>query len=296
MKKVNIVGKSSDGVGAPPCSDKYETWGINDLCLFRSVDKVFDMHDFKPRYKPDDLNNPVTKIVNHVTRYNIPIITLDKYDFLPTSISFPLSKVREQFGTDYFSCTMSYMMAYAILEDVTEISMYGINMRTNDEYMYQKPALEYWIGYARGKGIKVNIKSPKSYLMCTPDGLLYGYLTKSIFHRPYAYNIETNEIWLSPFERITLLPLIPRTGDSKLMKEFMKYEEQVRFNSMERTDWGIKLTSDSIKWDKTKSKDKKIRIPKVVYEIIVRTFKEMNDSNTLTPESYPLWEKFVQNV
>ena len=42
----------------------------------------------------------------------------------------------------------------------TEIDVYGVDMRHETEYATQRPCMEYWVGYARGKGIEVNIYGP----------------------------------------------------------------------------------------------------------------------------------------
>ncbi len=54
------------------------------------------------------------------------------------------------------------MLALAIYEAVTlknikRIAIYGVDMGVSTEYNYQKPNMEYLIGFARGKGISVYV-------------------------------------------------------------------------------------------------------------------------------------------
>jgi len=51
-------------------------------------------------------------------------------------------------------------------------------MLSGSEYAYQKAGVEFWIGQAMGRGIKVINHSPISTILKTRDGLLYGYGTK----------------------------------------------------------------------------------------------------------------------
>jgi len=50
------------------------------------------------------------------------------------------------------------MMAVAILEGYDHIAIYGVDMHVDDdEYFWQRPCLETWIGFAKGRGIDVYI-------------------------------------------------------------------------------------------------------------------------------------------
>ena len=68
---------------------------------------------------------------------------------------------------------MAYMIALAIEEGFQEIQLYGVECNLKLEYEEQKPCLEYFIGIAKGKGIKVYIH-PTSKLLKSEKGL-YGF-------------------------------------------------------------------------------------------------------------------------
>ena len=77
-------------------------------------------------------------------------------------------------GTPYLESSIAYMMALAILEKVDRIGIWGVDLHCESEYVYQRPNLEYLIGLARGKGIKVFIP-PQSALLSHANGKLYGF-------------------------------------------------------------------------------------------------------------------------
>ena len=151
MRKIIIIGKGDSWKLAP---EGGETWGVNDLCFRREVTLIFQMHEW-------DASDLTRDILAYSKRKNIPVISLT---------NFPLDKMH----TDYFTNSISYMIAYAIFVGATHIDMYGCVMATKDEYAFQKPNIEYWIGYASGKGIKVTVFG-NTNLLKSEDGKVYGY-------------------------------------------------------------------------------------------------------------------------
>jgi hypothetical protein len=167
---VNIIGKGEGWETAPPLSNKYETWGVNDLCIRRPVDLIFNMHDLSDK---EILGIPlVSETIEFSNKEKKPFVTLAKMDSIPSSIRYPLEKMH----TDYFTNSISYMIAYAIYKKATEINIYAVNMLHGGEYAYQKPNIEYWIGYARGLGLKVTANGITSILKSS-NLKLYGYNT-----------------------------------------------------------------------------------------------------------------------
>jgi len=49
------------------------------------------------------------------------------------------------------------MIALAITEGFEEIGIYGVDMAVGKEYIKERPSVEYFLGIARGRGIKVII-------------------------------------------------------------------------------------------------------------------------------------------
>jgi hypothetical protein len=173
--KVVIIGKGEGWHKAPYAVDG-EIWGVNNICLRRTVDLAFNMHDLE-KHKDHSL---FKKTIEHVNKNRIPIVTQKKYDHIPTSIEFPLKCVERQ----YFTNSIDYMIAFAYLqkewylaeiarESPEKLDLYGVVMKKDTEYAVQRPSLEYWIGVAEGAGIEVVIHEP-TYVCKHPKGL-YGY-------------------------------------------------------------------------------------------------------------------------
>jgi len=90
---------------------------------------------------------------------------------VPMAIPFPKKEIIDTFGT-YFTNSISWELALAISEGFKEIHLYGVEMALSGEYGYQKPSVEYFIGLARGMGIKVYLPERCDLLKTT---VLYGY-------------------------------------------------------------------------------------------------------------------------
>lgn len=109
-----------------------------------------------------------------------PIYMQEHYPQIPASVKWPREEINawtvEQFGAsaevDYFTSTPGEMVAHAIFLGASEIAVYGVDLLQDEEYAYQRPGCEYWLGVARGLGIKVTV--PKSSVMLKAN-YVYGY-------------------------------------------------------------------------------------------------------------------------
>lgn len=94
-----------------------------------------------------------------------PIYMQESYPQIPASVRWPREEINawtvERFGAqaevDYFTSTPGEMVVTAIFMGASEIALYGIDLLQDEEYAYQRPGCEYWVGVARGLGIKVTI-------------------------------------------------------------------------------------------------------------------------------------------
>ena len=165
--RITIVGKANGWEDAP-----YEgiVWGIHSHCLLRPFTMVWDMHKLYGTETERGCNlEAQLKIIEHINKNKIPYMCLEKYDNIPTSIAFPI----DEMPLKYAESSIAYMIWYAYHEGATEIDLYGINMCNFDEYHEQLKSAEYWIGYARGNGVKVTINEPTA--VCKGQRGLYGY-------------------------------------------------------------------------------------------------------------------------
>lgn len=150
--KVAILGLSeATRAEAPWADESVEKWGLAWDPAWAHMHRLFEMHD---RTALAILQPP--EYLNRLREIWVPLYMQEAYEDLP-AIRYPFASVAHDIGAPYWNSSVAYMVALAIHEGVEEIGIYGVEMRADDEYGYQRPNMEYLIGVARGKGIKVLI-------------------------------------------------------------------------------------------------------------------------------------------
>lgn len=149
--KVAIVGLSpSTHDLAPFGSPEWEVWGLPWDGYWAQMDRHFEMHDMRLLTGPHSRRKPdyFDKLRQCKTLY--------MQQAWENAQAYPFDQVAKTTGY-YWNSSIAYAMALAIHEQAEEIAVFGVDMTGNDEYGYQKPNMEYLIGLARGKGIKVHV-------------------------------------------------------------------------------------------------------------------------------------------
>lgn len=196
-KKVAIVGFSESTRDLAPYEDPdYEIWACNHLYRFiPRADRWFEIHtldELKIKYGPTGDWEGYFKWMQELPEGQC-IYMAEANEQIPHSRALPIEELKaryyflEELGGEpqavsrrvqpraVFKSTISYMLAMALEEGFTSISLYGIDMVLDFEYGFQRQNLYYFIGWARGMGVDVIIPQ-KSALMKEADGMdLYGY-------------------------------------------------------------------------------------------------------------------------
>lgn len=165
---VNIIGKGIGWKEAPEISKEYETWGLTQVLLRRPVDLVIDMNVYEDlRWGKSEMYQN-TEVKDRCKTENIPYIGL---------LDYPLKEIVKEFKVAYFTSTIAYAIALAITKKPETINLFGINLSylNKPEYFEQKPCVDFWVGMAMGRGIKVNIHGKLSEVRRAFKGIVYGY-------------------------------------------------------------------------------------------------------------------------
>ena len=138
---------------------------------------IMDILDEKPQIV-SGIDN-LGEVVARINELQCPLIAPYKYAEIPLSEAFPLEECVKEFGIPYFNNSISYMIAYALLKGAKEIDTFGVNQASSSEYFYEKSSVEYWLGIASGRGVRVTINGQKSELLSNKarfgGNILYGY-------------------------------------------------------------------------------------------------------------------------
>lgn len=207
-RPVAIVGFASSSREQTPFNDpRFEVWTMNHapISWIPRWDVLFELHSLEHLKTvgahstlPNEYIAWLEKQPGPGQEGHRPIYMQDHFDSIPASLGLPREelnrwfaerglKAKGCFATDYYTSTISYMMAIAIMQGRQEIHLYGIDLLQDEEYFYQRAGAEYLVGFARGMGIKVYV--PEQSALCKAN-YIYGYTDApehGQFEKPVAY-------------------------------------------------------------------------------------------------------------
>lgn len=170
-----IVGKGPLAVYAPffdPEARKdAEFWGLNDsewrrgFAPVRSYNRWFQLHN--PEYMSIHYPPGVEELGSTWSKdHGDMILYMDRhYPEYPNSVPLPVEDMEEawpNYMTHYHASSFDWMVATAIYQGFSKISMFGCDFHTfpsmlDGEPLSGRACLEYWIGVAQGRGIEVGV-------------------------------------------------------------------------------------------------------------------------------------------
>ena len=176
--KIALCGFATSTREYIPIDDpEWEIWGLNQL--YRHIaraDRWFEIHQNWDEHVVEGTD--YTPDLNHI---DVPIYMTEHRPEIPKSVKYPKDRLSAKYG-DYWTSTVAFMLGVAIEALVdpktdraypdAELGIYGIDLTVGDEYFYQKPCAEYWVGVANALGIKVLI--PQESALCKATWT-YGY-------------------------------------------------------------------------------------------------------------------------
>lgn len=160
-----------------------QVWAINQAGSVFDCDLIFHMDDMAIQEKRAELTptGSVAKMVSWLKKSSKPVITSRAYPRYPQMKAFPLEEVIGTFKTWYFNSTAAYAVAYAVHLGATEIACFGLDFTyPNSEHAEKgRGCVEFYLGHALARGIKVSLPDRTSLMDCMVGGL-YGYDTQKV--------------------------------------------------------------------------------------------------------------------
>lgn len=89
----------------------------------------------------------------------------------PNATRYPREEMIAEFGPYFFTSTIAWMFGYAISLKPEAIGIYGVETKTAEEYLHQRPAYHHFTQVARDRGIQI-VTAPNSTLLIPPG--FYG--------------------------------------------------------------------------------------------------------------------------
>jgi len=224
------------------CPFDAEIWAVNNgyrqiMEQEGRIDKLFICHRGQ---EYDWEGDPVFdwEEQNSLANAGVEIVSLFKLKEVKKITRLPFKAMVKKFGTEYFSDSIAYMIAYAIhlnttkrngllkLKEPMRIRMYGVDMFTKDEYATERGGIEYFIAVARTIGIDFWIQ--KDSAVCKTDtGKPYGFF-KLNKKKIDPHNVMELQKTVKGLEKMLKMGLIDTAefGSMKTVVEFSDKQKE----------------------------------------------------------------------
>lgn len=161
MKKLAIVGSDYKTRFDAPYDDKsYDIWAFNHPgTKFKRITALFQMH---LRQDYETIDGHLEWLRNNKT---IPVYMREYRDDIPMCVVYPFDEVFaltehmicQKEKLRFFTSTPAGAVALAVLQNRPSIDFYGHELRMKTEYYKQRESFAFWVGFAGGRGIDINL-------------------------------------------------------------------------------------------------------------------------------------------
>jgi len=167
---LSLVGNHPLAYKEPVFESNSEIWVFNGKgATLPRYDLVFQMHlpvDWGGQWSRNWLRDNT----------KVPVFMREVHPDIPMSVRYPFEEVFELLDVrlggeplQYFTSSIAWALALAVLRGRPQVDLYGFDMN-DGEYETQKDCFAFWVGFAAGRGTKININCARNIF----DKPLYG--------------------------------------------------------------------------------------------------------------------------
>lgn len=229
-RKLCILGTAWTAKDAPFDNPDYDFWGVAHCLLLpqiKKMDAVFEIHlkdiwskELHPNGKP---------IIHAANDFSCDIYTHEVDADLPRSIKFPREELKAKYKSiipksDHFYMTNSITWMVLLAVDSNKydtIELYGIHLECDQEWTFERPCLEFWMGYAMGRGIKIDVAEAADVCRCSHE---YGYAEIEGQRKKIQSRIEGFQTRMNDFT----------SQRTMLVNQLMSLEQELKIPTEER--------------------------------------------------------------
>jgi hypothetical protein len=151
MRGLAIVGNYTGIHQSPVFQTNAEIWGFGGRGPYLPrIDVLFQLH---LPYTWEENFTVWDWLKNNKT---IPVYMRQVYPEFPASILYPFEDAFALASMQYFTSSPAYALALAILQGRKKISIHGIEL-VDREYETQKDCIAFWLGFAKGRGVEIEL-------------------------------------------------------------------------------------------------------------------------------------------
>ena len=186
---IALLGTAGTSVGLAPFKDpSWAIWGCSPgcypICAQNRSDVFFESHRWQPT-PPGQFGAPGTKpwfspeFHSFLKAHKGPVFMSERHEDIPNSVRMPFEALIAKYGPYFWTSTIAYMIAMAIdtlqgraaAGEKVAIGLWGVDMAASEEWSYQRPGCQHFIGLAMSLGINI-VLPQESDLMRPPT--MYG--------------------------------------------------------------------------------------------------------------------------
>jgi len=168
MKQVVLLGTAPSSFGLAPFGNKeWDIWACSPGTQAASrVDRRYEIHRWEPGQEWFS-----EAYIRTLKECKGPVRMMTQVDEVPNCSVIDWEAHVEMFGKYFFTSTLAWMMADAIVEGYEKIAFYGVDMAATSEYHDQRMGCQYFAMLAASMGIEVGVPPESDLLRPAP---LYG--------------------------------------------------------------------------------------------------------------------------
>ena len=177
LRSLAIVGSHPDTRENAPYDDPdYEIWLYNEAPqktdVYTRWDSLLQIHKENVYASPSNwVNKEHWTWLQQDHGPDKRIFMQDVDPRVPNSVKYPLEEILALVPFKYLRSSPALALALAIHLGYKRIEVYGSDLSSNTEYKYQAANYMYWIGYAHGRGVDLEMRCWAEEF----DQPIYGY-------------------------------------------------------------------------------------------------------------------------
>lgn len=231
-KKLCILGTAWSCKDAPFNDPDYDFWGVAHCLMLpqiQKMDAVFEIH-LKSIWEKEVDPRTGKPIIHNANPGKIKTYLHEVDADIPTSVVFPKEQLIEKYKkyipeSDYFYATNSivWMILLGIDMGYERIDLYGVHLECDQEWAFERPCVEFWMGFAAGKGIKIDVATAAD--VCRGSHM-YGYAEVEVQRKKILSRIEGFQSRLSDMNRQRTI----------MTQQMVNMEGELRMNAEQREE------------------------------------------------------------
>ena len=166
-RRLAIVGSATTTRVSAPWDDRaWDIWAISHWAKAKWMKRytaIIEIHDAV--LDPHPINPGYWQLLQET---EVPVYMLHMDSRVKNANPYPMDLIRSHFfdrikvngeRVDKFNSTLDYAIALALWQGYDYISFYGIDVRSEGEYAFERPGWAFWLGMALGREVTLELHS-----------------------------------------------------------------------------------------------------------------------------------------